>query len=424
MVDKEGILVEILRSKNDLESIDKELLKLNKKRKKLMQKNLANQLIMERILNIDDNNNKNIKETDSILETEIENENSDTKIEIEHSGKKENETKNNTFSKSRSIFCIKDNNREIVYLKKLILNCDKNIEDKNKLMNLKKNNDKINNFFKLNSSIDKKNKNLEKLVNKSLNLQCQVLDNNTKIEFFTIKIKNYIDDTCKLKEVLDRNNLRLVIKEGEMKNLCNQKEEIIKRIKMLEEEDKNLTQINGQKKEEKKIVEDELKTSDDIKREKNKDEQQFEDIVKKENIIKMSIGKNDRKILELNKFIKYHQNRIKDYLNERESLIDKSKLPKYSRERKIFLENNIKIIKNEYEENKRMINEHDKIKKQLINKINRLSDELQKKKNTNSKILKKLDEIKKEYITKVPKGARKISFEDDKKTKKKGCIIF
>ena len=291
-------------------------------------------------------------------------------------------------------------------------------------MNLKKNNDKINNFFKLNSSIDKKNKNLEKLVNKSLNLQCQVLDNNTKIEFFTIKIKNYIDDTCKLKEVLDRNNLRLVIKEGEMKNLCNQKEEIIKRIKMLEEEDKNLTQINGQKKEEKKIVEDELKTSDDIKREKNKDEQQFEDIVKKENIIKMSIGKNDRKILELNKFIKYHQNRIKDYLNERESLIDKSKLPKYSRERKIFLENNIKIIKNEYEENKRMINEHDKIKKQLINKINRLSDELQKNENTNSKILKKLDEIKKEYITKVPKGARKISFEDDKKTKKKGCIIF
>jgi hypothetical protein len=195
VVDKEGILVEILRSKNDLESIDKELLKLKKKRKKLNQKNLANQLIMERILNIDGNNNKNIKEADSILETEIENENSDTKIEIEHSGKKENETKNNTFSKSRSIFCIKDNNREIVYLKKLILNCDKNIEDKNKLMNLKKNNDKINNFFKLNSSIDKKNKNLEKLVNKSLNLQCQVLDNNTKIEFFTIKIKNYIDDT-------------------------------------------------------------------------------------------------------------------------------------------------------------------------------------------------------------------------------------
>ena len=424
VIDKEGILMEILQSKNDIESIDKELLKLNKKRKKLNQKNLANQLIMERILNIEDNDNKTIKETDSILEAEIKNKNSDTKIGIEGSGKKENESKNDIFSKSRSIFCIKNNNREIVYLKKLILNCDKNIEDKEKIMNLKKNNDKINNFFKLSTSIDKKNKNLEELVNKSLNLQCQVLDNDTKIEFFTVKIKNYIDDTCKLKEALDRINTRLVIKEREMNNLCNQKEEIIKRIKMLEEEDKNITELNEQKKEEKKIVENELKTSDDIKEEKNKNEQQFEEIVRKENIIKMIIGKNERKILELNKFIKYHQSRIVDYLNERESLIDKSKLPKYSRERKIILENNIKKIKNEYKENKRMINDHDKIKNQLINKINQLSDELKKKKDKNSIILKKLDEIKKEYITKVPKGARKISFEEDKKTKKKGCIIF
>ena len=239
-----------------------------------------------------------------------------------------------------------------------------------------------------------------------------------------LKIKNFIDDTCKLKEALDRNKVRLVIKEKEMQNLYNQKEEIIKRIKILEEEDKNLTQLNEQKKEEKKIVENELKTSDDIKNEKNKDEQQFEDIIKKENMIKMSIGKNERKIIDLNKFIKYHQNRIKDYLDERENLIDKSKLPKYSRERKIFLENNIKIVKNEYEENKRMINEHDKIKKQLIKKINQLSDELQKKKDKNSKLAKNLDEIKKEYIKKVPKEARKISFEEDKKTKKKGCIIF
>ena len=242
VVDKEGILVEILRSKNDLESIDKELLKLNKKRKKLNQKNLANQLIMERILNIEGNDNNNIKETDSILEDEVENENSDPKIDIKNSCKKESESKNNTFSKSKSIFYIKNNNREIVYLKKLILNCERNIENKDKLMNLKKNNDKINNFFKLSSSIDKKNKSLEELVNKSLNLQCQVLDNDTKIEFFTVKIKNFIDDTCKLKEALDRNKLRLVIKEKEMQNLCNQKEEIIKRIKILEEEDKNLTQ--------------------------------------------------------------------------------------------------------------------------------------------------------------------------------------
>ena len=67
MIDKEGLLVEILHSKDDLESIDKELLKLNKQMKKLKQKNLANQLIMERILNIEGNDNKNIKETDSIL---------------------------------------------------------------------------------------------------------------------------------------------------------------------------------------------------------------------------------------------------------------------------------------------------------------------------------------------------------------------
>ena len=424
VIDKEGILVEILHSKNDLESIEQELLKLNKQMEKLKQKNLANQLIMERILNIEGNDNKIIKETDSILETEIANENSNIKIDIEHSGKIESESKNNTFSKSKRMFYIKNNNREIVYLKKLILNCDRNIENKDKLMNLKKNNDKINNFFILSSSIDKKNKNLEELVNKSLKLQCKVLNNDTIIEFFTVKIKNYIDDTCKLKEALDRNNARLVIKEREMQNLCNQKEEIIKRIKILEEEDKNLTLLNDQRKEEKNIVENELKTSDDIKKEKNKDEQQFEDIFKKENIIKMSIGKNERKIIELNKFIKYHQSRIEDYLNERESLIDKSKRPKYSRERKIFLEKNIKIIKNEYEENKRIINEHDKIKKQLISKINQLSDELKKKKDKNSKISKKLDEIKEEYITKVPKKERKISFEDEKKTKKKGCLIF
>ena len=421
VIDKEGIIMELLHSKNDIESIDKELHKLNKQKKKLKQKNLANQLIMERILNIDDNDNKIIKEIDSILETEIENDYLDTKMGLDHSGQKENESKNNTCNKSRNIFCIKNTNREIIYLKKLILNCDRNIEDKDKLMIQKKNNDKINSFYKLSSSIDKKNKNLGDLVNKSLNLQCQVLDTDTKIEFFTVKIKDYIDETSKLKEKLDKNNVRLLIKEREMKKLYNQKEEFIKRIKILEEEDKNLTQINEQKKEEKKIVENELKTSEDINKEKYKDEQQFDDIIKKEKIINMNIGKNERKILELNKFIKYHQNRIEDYLNERESLINKSKLPEYSRERKILLENNIKIIKNEYEENIRMVNEHGKIKKQLINKIKLLSEELIKKKDKNSKIEKKLDEIKKEYIMKVPKGDRKISFEDDKK---KGCITF
>ena len=431
VIDKEGLLMEILQIGNEIELMDMEIYKLKRKKKKLEQKFKANKLIIEGILNIqddnDDNYQNNITENDAYMSQENINE----IIDNENKDKEENTIN----FKTESNYYIYNKNHLISFLKKQILSCDKNIEDKNKLIEVKKNNTVVNNFLKLNSSIDTRNKRLEELVNKSQTLQYVVLDIETRIEYFTVKIKNYIDETIKYNDTIANNNKKVTKMEEEIKSLYLEKEKILKKIKILEEGDKTFNDANKQKKEEKKIVENELKTIEDIKNEKEENEEQIIELNNKEIAIKKNIEKNENLIVGLSKRIEHTKKRIEEYLEEKPSLIEKSKIPKKSRDKRKSLEERIKFIKDDNAEIRKVMNDHNKIKADLIKKINLLSEELKNKTEEYTKIEEELDDIKNEYGDKVPKDYKKLlgindeenyedEFNDEKNKDKKDCIIF
>ncbi len=218
IIDKEGLLMEILQSKNEIELMEYELYKLKKKRKKLEQKFLANKLIIEGILDIQDDNNEN-NNTDNF---KFITENTHEKIETDYIGKEENNIKSNNEInyKTETNYFYDNNNRSninnnfiINCLKKQIINCDKNIEDKNKIMEIKKNDGRVDKFLHLNYTIDAKNRELEELVSKSQTLQYVILDVETRIEYFVVKTKNYIDNINKLNETLNNNNSKILKNE-------------------------------------------------------------------------------------------------------------------------------------------------------------------------------------------------------------------
>jgi chromosome segregation ATPase len=307
-------------------------------------------------------------------------------------------------------------------------------------MKIKKSDDRVNNFLKLNSSIDDKNKKLEELVNRSQTLQYVILDIETRIEFFTVKTKDFIDSSYKLNEVINCNNSKLIKKQKEIQSLISEREELIKKIKALEDEDINFNKTNQQKKEEKKNMIQELKTSEDINKEKDKDEQILNDLNKKENLIQKNISKNEKTIVGLNNDIKFSERKLERYINERQGLIEKSNIPKKGRDRLKNLENEIKNVKNEIEENKKILIENERINNELIKKINELSKELENKTEEHYIVGEELDRIRSEYEEKVPKEYRK-KIEDqynkqknqknEKENKnvkdekeKKDCLIF
>ena len=442
IVDKEGILMEILQSRNQIEYMELELLKTKKKRKRLEQKFLANKLIIETILDIqDENDNVDIK-NNTTKNKQFINENSNEKIGPENFKKQEdNKTNNILIPKTETNYCKSqknfENNPIILCLKKQISNCDKNIEDKNKIMEIKQNENRVNNFLKLNSSIESKNKTLEELINKSQTLQYIILDIETRIEYFAVKIKHYIDEIYKLKDLLNNNNTKKIKIEKDIQSLYAEKDIILKKIKLLEDEEKEVNLKIENKKREKENVENELKITKDIEKEKTYNEKELIEFGRNENLWKRNIEKNNVIINSISNDKKYFEKNIEKYLNEREILIEKSKIPQKTREKLKSLENEIKNIKKEFEENKNYINNHEKIKNQLQQKINKLSIELNSKNEENNKIKEELKEIKNKYKSEIPKQYRKLNTikldnenelenneNRDKNKGKKDCIIF
>ena len=442
VIDKEGLIVEILQSQKQIELMDIELFMIKKKRKRLEQKFLANKLMIEGILDIKDDDEKKEEENNNISKQQFTTENNNVKLEVKNT-EKENEhsksnkllvpsTKINFFRHRNNI----DNNAVIFCLKKQIDNCDKSIEDKQKLMEIKQNENRVNNFLKLNSSIEEKNKTLEELVNKSQTLQYIILDIETRIEYFTIKIKNYIDETKKLYDLINNNNVKSSKKEKEIQSLNLEKEELLKKIKALEDDEKYVYLNNEKKKKERQNVENELKETKNMINEKNNNEKEIIEIGKNEILLKRNVDKNDIVIQGLSNEKNYSEKKIEKYKNEKESLNEKIKLSQKSREKQKRLENEIKILKKEFEDNKNLINNHEKTKNHLSEKIDELTKELKIKKEENKKIEEELHNIKKIYKNKVPKDFRKLNeeelnedskneeMEEKKEENKKNCLVF
>ena len=419
IIDKEGLLMEILQTKNEIESMDIELIKAKKKRKRLEQKFLANKLIIESILDIQEENDKIARKNSFTDNKAFMTENNNVKIETENGEKQEidNIKANNILIQNNELNYFKskrncEDNPIITCLKKQIINCDINLDNKNKLIEAKLNDNRVNDFLKLNSYIESKNKTLEELVNKSQTLQYIILDIETRIEYFTVKAKNYIDETNKLNALINNNNSKKLKNEKDIQYLYLEKESILKTIKLLEDEQKQVISKKVNKKKEKENVKNELKITKDMIEEKNNNEKEIIELDKNEIILKRYIEKNNILINSISNEEKYFDNKIERYLNERDNLIEKSKIPQKSRDKLKSLENEIINIKKEFEQNKNYINKHEAIKSELNKKITKISMELNNKKEENKKIEEELNIMKKKYKSQIPKEYR-ILYKDE-----------
>ena len=83
VIDKEGLLMKILQSRNEIELMDMELFRLKKKRKKLQQKFLANKLIIEGVLNIEDEQDDNNIKSNNLEDEKHKTSNNYYKIKLD-----------------------------------------------------------------------------------------------------------------------------------------------------------------------------------------------------------------------------------------------------------------------------------------------------------------------------------------------------
>ena len=131
--EKENVISQLLSEKNEKNKKKKELNDLRKKYKKLKDNNLTYKVKIEKILNIED---------DGVEDDEMNN--NDIYKEIKKINKKDKGVIN--------------------ALKRQILDYDKSIEEKNKILEETKKEERINNFININKLINEKNRELESLV--------------------------------------------------------------------------------------------------------------------------------------------------------------------------------------------------------------------------------------------------------------------
>ena len=455
--DKERIKMELSKVKKEIESINVDILNCKKLKEKFENRFNANKKIIEKILNIDvkdidnsndndigikditKNNNKNnleksegnisdntniyltalnigkYKNDEGQFEKEIiinnQNENLN-KNENEENKDNENENDQNKsfdvikklnsasrahskIKKKRRRYRMKSVNSLILGLKKETSYFDSSIESKNKLIEEKKNDGRVNSFLKLNKKIYDKNKDLEQLEIKMNSLHNNLLEIEKKIEITLIKAQKAFNEQKRLNKVIDCNKSTKEKKEKEIELFLIEKDNLNKKIKILEDEHKSIIKKNQEKKDYKKKLENDIKFDEEIFIEKNKEEKEINNLDNKKNIIKKDIVKNEIIIQKLKKKITSSLEVIDNYL----TYMKKTKLINKNKEKKENIENETKKCKNEngFEHVK-----HIKINQEIINnklrkKIIELLEEFKNKSEKNKKLKEELDVIKMEY---------------------------
>ncbi len=448
--DKERIKMELSNVKKEIESLNVDILNYKILKEKFENRFMANKKIIEKILNIEVkdmdnegdigskditknnleksegniNNNSNIyltaldigkyKNDEGQFEKEIiinnKNENNnDKENEVKKDNENENEHNNNfdiinklnsasrahSKIKKKRKYRIKSVNSLILGLKRETSYFDSSIESKNKLIEEKKNDERVNSFLKLNTTLYDKNKELEQLEKKMNSLHNNLLEIDKKIEIALIKTQKAFNEQNRLNKVIDYNKSTKEKKEQEIELFLKEKDNLNKKLKILEDDHKNIIKINQEKKDYKKKLENDIKFDEEIFIEKNKEEKEVNNLDNKKNIIKKDIVKNEIIIQKLKNKITNSLEVIDNYM----TYMKKTKLINKNKEKKECVENEIKKYKNEngYEYAK-----HIKINQEIINnklrkKIIELLEEFKNKNEKNKKLKEELDIIKMEY---------------------------
>ena len=389
-IEKEKIISQLLKEKTELDIKNRELIGLTNYYQKLQNSNLTFKIIIEKILNI---NNEIIEDDDNNKDKDII---------------KDINIKNNN---PKSI-----GERKINDLKKQIINVNKTIDEKNKLLEQTKKEEKIRNFIHLNKLLIEKNFELENLVSNGKELQYFHKDMDNKYDFLNYSIIKYKENIYSLKFKLKKNKKEIKFIENEIQNYLKEKEDIKINIEKLEKEIKNMEEEKIKNKEIIEKLKIEYENGQDMYKEKERDNYNLEEYNKLENNIIKIIDKNNNKIAMIKKENKNLENDIEKLHQENGGLIENVKLNLKNKQMIKMLEKDIKelketIDKNKNEEKQLIITkkvEKEKIKKEieefekakigLINKINELTKELSMKIKINNEKEEELNQKNQDYI--------------------------
>ena len=485
--DKEQIKSDLNKMKNELKKINEELTYLKNEEEESKNKLIGNKLIIEKILKINDKekeeeNNNNINDdlqnrneknnnnyigsynssniyltqlkqhSNEITKDETKEDNNSKEIlnlinqekniiinnnyiNLKHKNKttksfpKKNYYKQIKYIKIKNRLKVNNFSRLLSTLKREISDYDKSIKSTSKLIESKKSTGKVNIFLNLNNFIEDKNKTLGVLTTKKNSLSENLTNDNKKICLLIIRTNKIIEDQKKTEKLINMNITLTQEFKKDIERMKKDKEKLMNELDKLQKEKNNMMKIKEQNEEEKKILDEKFKREEIYYKEKKCDEKEIDDIHHKEIIIKKNITKNDININIIKNNIKYDENLIKNYLTTIKLYNDF-----------ININRQIKRVREGKDINTEKSQENSKIN--LNKELNELFHELTEKNALNKKLQNELDELKKEYKTKIQN--KETDFEKDeinspnnidtsninknkdinKSEKKKDCVIF
>ena len=485
--DKEQIKSDLNKMKNELKKINEELTYLKNEEEESKNKLIGNKLIIEKILKINDKekeeeNNNNINDdlqnrneknnnnyigsynssniyltqlkqhSNEITKDETKEDNNSKEIlnlinqekniiinnnyiNLKHKNKttksfpKKNYYKQIKYIKIKNRLKVNNFSRLLSTLKREISDYDKSIKSTSKLIESKKSTGKVNIFLNLNNFIEDKNKTLGALTTKKNSLSENLTNDNKKICLLIIRTNKIIEDQKKTEKLINMNITLTQEFKKDIERMKKDKEKLMIELDKLQKEKNNMMKIKEQNEEEKKILDEKFKKEEIYYKEKKCDEKEIDDIHHKEIIIKKNITKNDININIIKNNIKYDENLIKNYLTTIKLYNDF-----------ININRQIKRVREGKDINTEKSQENSKIN--LNKELNELFHELTEKNALHKKLQNELDELKKEYKTKIQN--KETDFEKDeinspnnidtsninknkdinKSEKKKDCVIF
>ena len=226
-LDNDKLFSEIHKVQKEIKILNRELKYLQKDYNIIEESNLTNKYIIEKILNIQDYNN--INENDNKEEESKDN----NKEEDDKNMNNKNMNKKNKNKKMKNQ-CEESN--KILTLKKQINLYDQTFQSNyNKLEALKKKKKQIQ-YQKLINLLDEKKREISELMKKAEELNNILIENDTKIKFYSLQAQQYNDDIIQIQRQMEYEKGIITANQTNIKNYIEKKENLNNKQKVLEED--------------------------------------------------------------------------------------------------------------------------------------------------------------------------------------------
>ena len=362
-----GIFVEINKAQTEIKNINKELKSLKKEYTIIEDRNLTNKYIIEKILDIN-NNNSNI---DSNMDFKSFNNFNSEKNSEEESKNKDDENKNKKKRSKNKFKFQSEESLKIFALKKQISQYNNTLRiNSNKIEELRKKKKQMQ-YQQIIESLNEKSDEIKEVFNKIEDLKTILFEKDTRIKFYSLNAQQYSDDIVKLEQNMKYKNELLTYNQDEIKELNEEKDNLNSKQKILEETKKEKEKKKDDINEELNKLDKEIEDNKDLLKEKEKNDiflSNFDGTHKK---YLNDINKLESKIKLLTQQYEGIEKDINKYESERPKLLEMSKIPKKNQEKMKLLEKEVNDLKQEIDKRNK---ESNNTEKDMSNKINNITN--------------------------------------------------